>query len=580
MSIKGFEPTDEQKRVIQHSGSAFVTACPGAGKTRVMVERARQILKLRHDGRGVAFLSFTRAAVSELEARLIREGVIRSPAFPNFIGTFDSFVWQFFVAPFGIPGTTAPPRLVPDLYERQVIPFERAQALSLSCFDRVACTIDATAASRFGFWVQNKKPSVIRAYESLARRMFTRFRDRGELSFDDARDIALARLRDAELSPRLALALSARFSEIVVDEAQDCSPEDLEIVNWLRASDIHTKIVCDPHQSIYQFRGGVTDELLRFEDTFAASDQLHMTGNFRSSPNICKAIVMLRPKAHRTPIDEPLGKFKCEKEPIYLLAYNGPSVPPTVGQKYSELLAERGIDVRRAPVLAATRNSGANAVGQLSATREDLTFRLAKAVSDFFAVDSTKQTAAIEEMHRIILTLEGRLVGKTYHQFLAANEMKPEYWRPQVLSILHDLRYDPALDADANAWLERARRRLAPFIPEGSPSIARLLRKNQDVDSIVRMADAADHPPARTIHSVKGMEFPSVCVVTVQATLPGILDYLETGEPEKRAEDARKLYVAASRAERLLVFAVPKSQSDRLAKHLRMGGCEVTILNV
>src|SRR5580704_8180213 len=100
MSANPFTPTDEQARVIGHHGSAFVSACPGAGKTLVLVERARVLLKDRtSSGKGIAFLSFTNAAVSELERRLREEGLLRSPPFPHFIGTFDRFLWQFLFAP-------------------------------------------------------------------------------------------------------------------------------------------------------------------------------------------------------------------------------------------------------------------------------------------------------------------------------------------------------------------------------------------------------------------------------------------------------------------------------------------------
>ena len=44
MRAEVFKPTTQQDKVIHHGGSAFITACPGAGKTRVMVERAREIL--------------------------------------------------------------------------------------------------------------------------------------------------------------------------------------------------------------------------------------------------------------------------------------------------------------------------------------------------------------------------------------------------------------------------------------------------------------------------------------------------------------------------------------------------------
>ncbi len=79
-----------------------------------------------------------------------------------------------------------------------------------------------------------------------------------------------------------------------------------------------------------------------------------------------------------------------------------------------------------------------------------------------------------------------------------------------------------------------------------------------------------------TIHSVKGMQFPGVCVVLSTQTSKDIIDYLSTGQPAARAESARKLYVAASRAERLLVIAAPKSQSTRLMEHIEKTGAQVT----
>jgi len=122
MSMSSYAPTKEQQIIIDHVGAAFVTACPGAGKTRTMVERARRLLSNPADRRGVAFLSFTNAAVDELQARLRTFGVLPSPLFPSFIGTFDRFLWQFLISPFGIPGCERVPKLVPDKSNWHVTP--------------------------------------------------------------------------------------------------------------------------------------------------------------------------------------------------------------------------------------------------------------------------------------------------------------------------------------------------------------------------------------------------------------------------------------------------------------------------
>lgn len=123
-------------------------------------------------------------------------------------------------------------------------------------------------------------------------------------------------------------------------------------------------MICDPHQSIYELRGGVTEQLFAFGRSFAAPNQLSMTGNFRSSSHICKAIVALRAPSERNQVDQALGDDRAERTPIHVVAYSGTSVPKTVGAKFRELTAMLGLDPAHCPILAATRLTGARALGQ------------------------------------------------------------------------------------------------------------------------------------------------------------------------------------------------------------------------
>ena len=118
---------------------------------------------------------------------------------------------------------------------------------------------------------------------------------------------------------------------MIVDESQDCNPADLAIIDWLRKSGIITKVICDPHQSIFGFRGGVTEELVAFRQTFSENERLQMNGNFRSSDNICKAIVTLRPLDAPNVIDQALGDYRAEPLHIHILSYSGQSVPNAIG---------------------------------------------------------------------------------------------------------------------------------------------------------------------------------------------------------------------------------------------------------
>jgi DNA helicase II / ATP-dependent DNA helicase PcrA len=582
MSEAIFDPTAEQRRIISHDGSAFIAACPGAGKTRVMVERARHVFPTLPPGRGIAFLSFTRSAISELEIRLRQQALLPSPAFPSFIGTFDSFVWQFLIAPFGLPGSDVRPRLIPDMKDWDVVPFNNAQVLPLSCFCPSSGGIDQAAARRKGFDVSRKPEYQLLAYSRKAITMRAHSLELGMVGFDEARLIALERINTEPTSSYIAAALCSRFSEVIVDEAQDCNPDDLRIVSWLRGSGIPIKVICDPHQSIYGFRGGVTDELFSFADEFTEHERKPLHGNFRSSSNICKATAMLRPPSAQNEVDEPLGKFKDVPHSVHVLSYAGTSVPSSIGPTFCALVRDIGEDMCECPVLAATRPSGAAAVGApRRKARRDATLRLAIAVMDFHfpsCFDDVK--SALEDTHRIILEIENLLSGSSYHKYLSDNDIKPASWRPRVMQILRDLRFDPAAFPDVHAWHDCAKSIFGRYItlPNGV-SISQKLKWNPGIETLLSIS-ATESAIARTIHSVKGLEYPTVCVVTTAKTLKGILDYLETGAPPESAEEARELYVAASRAQKLLVFAAPRSQASRFSSHLRTQGAEVTLTEI
>lgn len=556
-----FAPTKEQARIITFPGSAFVSACPGAGKTRVLVERVRHLLTSGTWVQGIALLSFTEVAVSELEARLRKEGLLLSPTMPSFIGTFDSFLWRFLVAPFGIPDSTARPRLIPDLELREVVPYPKARAIPLKCFDRASGEGIPKLLAEIGLDAASNR------HVKRAKEMRARFRARGELDHEDARLIALERLNSLNGDSPLGMALRARFGELIVDEAQDCNPADLGIIQWFRAMGMPVKVICDPHQSIYGFRGGVSSELLEFAKTFPAEQQLSMNGNFRSSSNIVSAVTRLkRPETDR-PFDESLGKHRAEARPVYLLSYKGQSVPTTVGEHFYQLVSELGEAPKDCPVIASTRLSACRALGlPVDNQSGQLVCRLAVAVGDLHtSFELGGRQEALENLHKVVLSIEGALTRKTYRQHMDAYGDKHRGWRPEMLKLGQQLRYDQKTFGSIEKWLEEARRLLEPRLPEGSTkSIRQVLKSHASLAEALCELPKHGHS-ARTVHSVKGAEFPAVCLVISAAKAKQTLEYLELGEPSKAAEELRKVYVGASRAQRLLVIAIPKSQTKKLA---------------
>ncbi|MEQ3620908.1 MAG: ATP-dependent helicase [Marinobacter sp.] len=568
-----FNLTPEQQSIVGHDGSAFISACPGAGKTRCITERARKVLSDSSNGKGIAFLSFTNAAISELEERLQGEGLLPTPVFPYFVGTFDSFIWKYLVEPYGIDVSDERVSLIPDKGELTVKPFSSGQDIKLSCFNRDTGSLIPSEAPSL------RNPNTHAAYEAAARNARNRLLEHGYVDFHDVREIAAKNLSSPTFNGRLAQILRARFREIIIDEAQDCNPHDLSIVEWLRSTaNISTKVVCDPHQSIYGFRGGVSEELFQYEEGFPSEQRLSLSGNFRSSGQICKVIHSLRAPEYRalSSPDAALGPHSDSEIHIHVISYQG-AVSNVIGSSFIALLRRYGLKSYQCRLVAKTRTSALNAVGAYTGSiGQSLSQQLASAVMKFHYDDGSKaKLEAIQETHRLLLHVGGHLEGKTYHQYLSDEGLEAVSWRGHVLKILRSLKFDASRGDSRVEWLGRVHQEVGPFIQNSGKTVAQLFRNEAKVDCILEVTPVSELIPA-TVHEVKGQEFEGMCVVLTTATANGILNYLSGNSHGGMAEEARVFYVAASRAEKLLVVACPRSQSSRLVDHISQYGAHVT----
>ncbi|WP_341744828.1 ATP-dependent helicase [Azonexus hydrophilus] len=79
----------EQQQVVDHDGNCLVVACPGSGKTRVIVIKIGHILKTVPKSR-VCAVTFTRDAANELHERLIKDIPLEVVSKRTRTGTFHS----------------------------------------------------------------------------------------------------------------------------------------------------------------------------------------------------------------------------------------------------------------------------------------------------------------------------------------------------------------------------------------------------------------------------------------------------------------------------------------------------------
>ncbi|MFN8113056.1 MAG: UvrD-helicase domain-containing protein [Solirubrobacterales bacterium] len=142
--------------------------------------------------------------------------------------------------------------------------------------------------------------AITQSYEALRRllrafgeRFGVRKAERSAVDFDDLQLLALELLRG---SPGVLESQRGRFDHLLVDEFQDTSPIQVELVDLLAGEETRTFRVGDAAQSIYGFRGADLESFRRVRAELAAGGDtamLGLTGSFRSSPDVLAAVNLI-----------------------------------------------------------------------------------------------------------------------------------------------------------------------------------------------------------------------------------------------------------------------------------------------
>lgn len=83
-----FNPTDEQRAILNHEGNCVIAAGPGSGKTTILSHKITQVLEEARMYQGVAAISFTNKASNELASKIHK---LCKDTKHSFFGTMDSF---------------------------------------------------------------------------------------------------------------------------------------------------------------------------------------------------------------------------------------------------------------------------------------------------------------------------------------------------------------------------------------------------------------------------------------------------------------------------------------------------------
>lgn len=108
----------------------------------------------------------------------------------------------------------------------------------------------------------------------------------GALDFDDLIYYTVLLLQEHEEQRQY---YQQKFKYVLVDEYQDTSVAQFQLVRLLSAPQNNVCVVGDDDQSIYGFRGATIENILQFESHFPGAKVIRLEQNYRSTSNILNA---------------------------------------------------------------------------------------------------------------------------------------------------------------------------------------------------------------------------------------------------------------------------------------------------
>lgn len=255
----GEQGNDPRKFVVQSKANMDVAACPGSGKTTVLIAKLAILAKKwKYGTRGICVLSHTNAARRIIEQRLgnSNEGQ-RLLSYPHFIGTIHSFVNEFLASPW-LKARGYPIKMI----DNEVCESRRWNKLPWTTRNYLGKKYITSGDIRFtdgSFSIGKKKGtfpcgSSTESYQAVQKVCMEAAED-GYHCYDDmfvwARDLL-------EHYPCVRDSMKHRFPLLFIDEAQDNSDEQAELLKDIFTADGTALIrqrFGDGNQAIYDFMG-------------------------------------------------------------------------------------------------------------------------------------------------------------------------------------------------------------------------------------------------------------------------------------------------------------------------------------
>lgn len=584
--------------------NTFLKACPGSGKTEVLaIKVAYEREQWKLTTQGFAVLTFTNSAEKEINSRLdcYLNGKLE---YPHYMGTFTSWLHGYIANPF--------------LHKLMKYDGDERGDKSIRLIES-SCTSDFLNA--YSSKYQYKELGNIKAHEFFRdfktdsyQYCGTRSRQGKEIlqslvQQDDWREMDLAKTKlkfwksgfalyeDIEYMsnllfekyPEIAELIAKRFPVIFVDECQDLSYVQLELLATLCEKGCKIHLIGDLNQAIYGFRNIEPDDTRDFIENHCFDIKL-LTENYRS----CQPIVVASEYVVKGQ-EKIVGRnFNKAGIPLVAILYTKGKEKDAVN-KFHEYMLENNLNVRESRIIVRNNNLKNKLLGMKSNNQSSNNLETIAQV--VYLLNRESQVSDFKMLFDMLAKSIRRTFFKTSEhlnsQFLyRPKEIESRDWKRVLFEIRNILKEAQQLNDFSVTWTEWKKRlnklmtenvRDLPELSECTYDIGIIRKGNKDKIVEKTLFDNEEgelNYAIETIHGCKGMSLDAVL----------FLSSYQAGNDEHSGgywkqwfdrvdigEENRLAYVAFSRARYFLALGIPKPRnfSDADRKILLDAGFEI-----
>ncbi|MEA4206172.1 3'-5' exonuclease [Mycoplasma sp. 1199] len=337
---------EQQREAVEYFDSPLrIIAGAGSGKTRVLTRKIAYLINdLGVSYKNILALTFTNKAANEMKERVLQYCSKSVDSDQLKISTFHSFCAKLlrrkskligFRENFIIVDDPDKIQILQGIYEKRGITSHDISYKTMIEYISWAKNFQIQSGPELAKML-NKSPQHILAvvYQDYLNELTSK----GAVDFDDL--IIFTKLL-FDTHPEVVEELKKLFEYMLVDEFQDTSKLQYEVIKQIIGPNTHFTIVGDPDQTIYNWRGADVNLILDFDKDFENVKTIVLDTNYRSSKKILDAannlIIHNSNRVHKNLITENEEGLEIE----YYHGFNSEAEARWVVQKINELKKQK-----------------------------------------------------------------------------------------------------------------------------------------------------------------------------------------------------------------------------------------------